>query len=280
MISIYLLDSPSTPSLLSDASKFASSSPHEHDFSSTTDFGLTRSILFHSRRPALVPYVDPVISMASRVLFVFWHLIFPERTQVCELTVKLAEMVAFPKLGAVPRSAYVEVEAGQTIQIYDASLTLTAQLSGLRYLMTHYRLPTYLVFTFFFWVFEVLFMTGAFVLFSSSSTPTNPCLKQQELQGRRAITEDQADTSDHPHNFPTYGKQPRLKHEPQGGIKHEYDEDEEKERLMADLPIAGTEADDEDDYEEDEKRDSGIGTSYSEEGSHSVRKRTSRTLME
>lgn len=288
MISVYLLDSPSTPSLLSDASKFASSHPHDHDYTSTTaDFGLTRSILFHSRRPALLPYVDPVVSLTSRVVFVAWHLLFPETAQVCKMDVKLAEKVAFTRLGGVPKTAYVEVEAGQTIQIYEASLTLTAQLSGLRYLMTHYRLPTYIIFTVFFWAFEVLFMGGAFILFAGSSSPTTgERQKQLQDQRRRAIMDDQEAenaSSDHPHTFPTYGKQPRLKHEPLVGVKREQDEEEEKERLMAELPVAGTEADDEDDYDDDDmdKRDSGIGTSYSEDqGGRNVRKRASRTLME
>lgn len=49
---------------------------------------------------------------------------------------------------------------------------------------------------------------------------------------------------------------------------------------MVDLFIVGIEVDDEDDYEEDEKWDLGIGISYSEEGLYSVRKRILRILME
>ena len=287
MITLYLLDNEISPDLVVDASKFAFSSESAAERSwDATNF--LRMVLFHARRPALIPYVDPVISLASRVLFVFWHMLWPEKAQTCTLTVPLAERVG-AEFTKAPRAAYVEVEGGQTIQIYVLSLTLTAQLSGLRYVMFHYRLLTYSVFTFLFWVSEVFFMGGAYFVFSSSSTTSSHHQKQIDSDRRRAITEGEKDqkpenvSSDHPHTFPTYGKQPPLKHEPQGAVKSERDEEEEKERLMAELPAAGAEADDEDDYyeeEDPENRDSGIGTSYSEDQGpdQSVRRRTSRTM--
>ncbi|KAH8176856.1 adipose-regulatory protein [Sarocladium implicatum] len=287
MITLYLLDTEISPQLVVDASKFAlsSESAAERDWDATN---FLRMVLFHARRPALIPFVDPVVAMAKRVLFVGWYILWPENAQTCTLTVPLAERVggAFAK---APRAAYIEVEGGQTIQIYDLFLTMTAQLSGLRYVMFHYRLLTYSIFTFLFWVSEVFFMGGAYLVFSSTSSSSAHRQKQIDAQRRGEITyEGQRQqsgnvSSDHPHTFPTYGKQPRLKHEPQDTVKTERDEEEEKERLMAELPVAGAEADDEDDddYDEDmDKRDSGIGTSYSEDQGRgqSIRKRTSRNL--
>jgi hypothetical protein len=89
--------------------------------------------------------------------------------------------------------------------------------------------------------------------------------------------EEQLDSSDRPHTFPSYGRHPPLKHEPQ--VKREM----EPGRAMADIPVAGAEADDEDEEaseDEQRRRDSGLGTSYSEEGSGSVRRRTSRSRAE
>lgn len=238
-------------------------------------------VLYSARRPALVPYVDPVVSLASRVMFLFYYMLFPN-SRVCEMTVPLAERVSFPKGSALPVSAYIEVEAGQTIQIYRASLNLTAQLRGLRWLMHHYRLPMYITFTFFFWIFEVLFMGTAWHFWVSATrgSDKDDVYRGRGRGGKARLTERGEDnegdhTSDYPHTFPTYGKQPPLKHEPE--IKDEG----EDEKVLSELPIGGAEADDEDESEEedDERRrphDSGIGTSYSEEGRGDVRRRASR----
>ncbi|KAI9151672.1 Septation protein imp2 [Paramyrothecium foliicola] len=237
-----------------------------------------RAVVFNSRRPVLLPYVDPMVSWASRVLFLLYH-IFLEKSDTCTLTIPLAERVVFSRTSRVPSAAYVEVEAGQTIQIYSAVLTVTAQLRGLRWLMFHYRLTMYVVLTFSFWACEVLFMVLAWTAWvttmspiSGTGTSTMLSTKHKEANVKTENTGDEdemeepGNVSDRPHVFPTYGRQPPLKHDPQ--VKREAD----LERSMAEIPVAGAEADDEDedDVEYDPQRhDSGLGTSYSEEGSSS-----------
>ncbi|KAL7938682.1 hypothetical protein V8C35DRAFT_319767 [Trichoderma chlorosporum] len=275
MISLYLLGSKTSDALDVSARRFA----NDHSNFEPSN------VLFRSRRPALLPYVDPVVSLASRILFLLYHLIVPT-AQTCILNVPVAERVKFPTDSAVPSTAYVEVEAGQGIQIYSASLTMTAQLSGLRWLMFHYRLLTFITFTMLFWVCEVAFMIVAWAILSSllGSSPGNMDLKSHRNQ-RRSTTggltdsdgydenDDGDDPSDYPHQFPTYGNQPPLKHEPD--VK---DEDEPRQPLQ-EIPVAGEEADDEEEDGE-EPRDSGIGTSYSGEGSSTVRKRSVRSDLE
>ena len=276
MVSLYLLDAKDRAALAVDAQKFA----NDHA-------GFEQSnVLFSSRRPALLPYIDPVVSLASRILFLLYHLIVPA-AQTCVLKVPVAERVAFPD-SAVPSWAYVEVEAGQGIQIYSASLTMTAQLSGLRWLMFHYRLLTFITFTMLFWVCEVAFMSVAWAVISSllGASSGNMDLKGQKGQ-RRSTTEGFSDSedygedfegddgSDYPQQFPTYGSQPALKHEPD--VKPE----EEHKQPLHEIPVAGEEADDEDDDGgEKSALDSGIGTSFSGETSGSVRKRSSRSRLE
>lgn len=279
MVSLYLLDSKDSDALAVSARKFA----NDH-----ADFEQS-NVVFASRRPALLPYIDPVVSLASRILFLFYHLIVPA-AQTCVMQIPVAERVAFPTDSAIPFSAYVEVEAGQGIQIYSASLTMTAQLSGLRWLMFHYRLLTFMTFTILFWVCELAFMSVAWAIFSSLLGSSSRELKHHKTRrGQRRSTttggltdsddsddnDDGDDGSDYPQQFPTYGKQPALKHEPD--IK---DEEEHKQPLH-EIPVAGEEADDEeDDVEDKSPRDSGIGTSYSGETSSSVRKRASRSRLE
>lgn len=277
MISLYLLDAKDSAALAADAQRFA----NDH-----SDFEHSK-VLFSSRRPALLPYIDPVVSLASRILFLLYHMIVPA-AQTCVLKVPVAERVAFPTESAIPSWAYVEVEAGQGIQIYSASLTMTAQLSGLRWLMFHYRLLTFIAFTMLFWVCELAFMSAAWAVLSSllGASSGNMDFKGHKGQ-RRSTTEGFSDSdefgedfegddgSDYPQQFPTYGNQPALKHEPD--VK---DEEEHKQPLH-EIPVAGEEADDEDDDGGDKSAlDSGIGTSYSGEASGSVRKRPSRPQLE
>ena len=269
MISLHLLESKIDMWLESSAQRYASL--HE-------DFG-EHKVIFSSRRPVLLQYVDPMVSLASRVLFLFYHMIVPD-SSTTTLRIPLAERVSFPKGSGIPSSAYIEVEAGQTIQIYHATLSLTAQLRGLRWLMFHYRLPTFLAFTIFFWISEIIFMAVAWLIWSmvlGSSAAGGEKGKYLEQGGRDSEeSEGKEEDSDRPATFPTYGRQPPLKYEPE--IK---DEDEE-EKPLSEVPIPGAEADDEEDEDEYDRhyRDSGIGTSYSEEGRASVRKRSSRSMRE
>ncbi|KAH6605859.1 sh3 domain-containing [Trichoderma cornu-damae] len=277
MVSLYLLDSKNSDALAVSAREFANGQ---------ADFGQS-SVRFTSRRTALLPYVDPVVSLASRVLFLLYHLIVPT-AQTCVMKIPVAERVIFPTDSAIPSWAYVEVEAGQGIQIYSASLTMTAQLSGLRWLMFHHRLLTFITFTMLFWACELAFMSVAWAVFSSLMGSSSGRLEPKAPRGQRRSTtegptdsggldesDDGDDAGDYPQQFPTYGKHPALKREPD--VKDE----EERKQPLHEIPVAGEEADDEgEDVEEKSPRDSGVGTSYSGEGSSSVRQRTSRSRLE
>ncbi|KAM5375735.1 hypothetical protein ACJZ2D_005918 [Fusarium nematophilum] len=239
------------------------------------------NLLFSSRRPALFPYVDPFVSLASRVLFLVYHLFAPGAGS-STMVIPLADRVWFSKSSVLPKSAYVEVEAGQSIQVYHATLQLTAQLRGLRWLMVHYRISTFLAFTFLFWVCEVIFMGVAWGVWSviTGAPPGDADGKQP---GRVKEGDDEEET-DRPEMFPTYGRQQPLRYEPE--VKEEIDH----EQPLSELPRAGADADDEDEgsFEDGDEeldddvqhRDSGIGTSYSEEGRSGIRRRASRNRMD
>lgn len=251
--------------------------PYAEQQASQRDGFSSLEVLFRSRRPVLFPYVDPVVSLASRILFLVYHIFVPgSSTNI--VVVPLAEKVSFPRDSLVPRSAYLEVEGGQNIQTYHAELQLTAQLRGLRWLMVHYRISTYLAFTLFFWASEVIFMGIAWGMWGLATGSSNGESKGKKgrLEGEwpKELKEEEEET-DHPENYPTYGRQPALKYEPK--VKDEMD----PEQPLSELPRAGADADDEDESFEDEdpqQRDSGIGTSYSEDGKASVRRRSRNRL--
>ncbi|KAF6834407.1 seipin domain-containing protein [Colletotrichum musicola] len=239
-----------------------------------------KSILFSSRRPALMPYQDPLLSTASRVLFMIYHLIFAD-SQTCVLTVPMAERVELTKRTSLPASAYLEIQSGQSIETYHVSLTLTAQLKGLRWLMYHYRLTTLTAATFLFWTSEILFTALAWLVWSgllrSDSNVDTQARRDTEFsrsaaQAKREDGSGMDELSDAPRTFPTYGNQAPLRYEPE--IK---EEPQQNPRLEDIVPLGG-EADDE---EEEDARgsyrgDSGIGTSYSEGGSGGIRRRSSQ----
>ncbi|KAG4258323.1 hypothetical protein FPRO04_02924 [Fusarium proliferatum] len=195
------------------------------------------NVLFTSRRPALFPYVDP-----------FKH-----------------ELNRHP----VGRASLVLKSLGSP------EVSLTAQLRGLRWMMVHYRISTFIALTLVFWAFEVIFMGVAWGLWSmtSGSPPGDADDKTRRLEAEGYEYEDE--DTDRAETFPTYGRQQPLKYEPD--IKPEAD----PEQPLSEIPRAGADADDEDEgsFDDDDDdvqhKDSGIGTSYSEEGISSIRRRTS-----
>lgn len=281
MVSLHLIDAGGKSSLVDSAHSFAKE---------RTDFG-ARKILFTSRRPALVPYADPVVSLASRIFFLAYHVLFPA-SQTLTMTVPLAERVEFFKESLIPAAAFVEVEAGQDIQIYKAELTLTAQLRGLRWLMFHYRLITYTAFTVLFWLCELLFMSFAWAGWVSFTGSVEYDLPEK---GRRRAIEggndhsgsdddhengdeyaEDSDISDRPHSSSSHRKSLKFKNE--ASVKDE----EDSARPLSEIPLAspGIEADDEDDFDEDDNAASaGLGTGYNQGGSDQVRRRASQNAL-
>lgn len=295
MIALYLLDRPGT------ATSTSTSPPDsDHQPLATTPASLlptpdprsylsTRRVLHTSHRPALIPYTDPIVSLASRLLFLPGHLLFPSssRASTASLTIPLAEKLSFPSpqqqrqqqqkassASAVPTFLFLELQSGQDLRVAAATVTVTAQLSGVRWLMHSYRLSAFLAGTAAFWACEVVFMAAAWVILSALLTSATGDQKPPKLDtlgggkpdsGRRKI--DEGDMSDTERTFPTTSRAPPLKYESvkEEGVEVDVD--------MAELPVAPeAEADDEDDEEEGDEgeggvwRDSGIGTSYSDAG--------------
>lgn len=282
MIALYLLDregtGPSSPGEMplahpdtSLVSLFPTPDPRSYLSS--------RRVLHSSHRPALVPYTDPIVSLASRLLFLPGHLLFPgsSRASASTLTVSLAEKVSFPSSTrgggsgkSVPSSLFLELQSGQDLRVSAASVTVTAQLSGLRWFMHRYRVLAFLLGTTAFWACEVAAMgavwgvLGVLVFSTGQRDGGGP---KDELPGKPARKRlggaaDGDDMSDTERTFPTTGRQPPLKYE---SVKQEDD----TSVGMAELPLApGVEADDEDDEGEvGAWRDSGIGTGYSDAAS-------------
>lgn len=240
------------------------------------------NILHTSTRPAIVPYTDPLVSLASRLLFLAYHIFVPT-SETVTLTIPLIEKLEFRPMGMQPTWMVVDVQAGQTLQVYSATVTITAQLSGLRWFMHTWWMTSFILFTVSFYLCEVFFFLVSFGVLrflvfggSSSTSIKGPKqIKDEQPQQQQRIKKETDD--DVPMTFPTASSQPPLRYEPAVPVT--------AETAGGDVPhsdVRGGEADDEyedagQDYEAEERaRDSGIGTSYSERDSGALRRRTSR----
>lgn len=254
-----------------------------------------RNILHVSTRPAIVPYTDPLVSLASRLLFLAYHVFVPA-SETTKLVVPMVEQLEFQPGRLNPTQLVLDVQAGQTLQVYSVFITITAQLRGLRWFMHTWWMTSFFVFTVLFWLCEMFFLGVGFLSFKILLGGSGPSVKKyevktegsqqppaikQEGEGRRQNLEDV------PMTFPTSSGQLPLRYDPPDpGHTNGVEGDEPQ----ADLPPApGGEADDEDEDagaqeydvlgELDEARDSGLGTSFSERDSASLRRRTSRGRM-
>lgn len=254
-----------------------------------------RNILHTSTRPAIVPYTDPLVSLASRLLFLVYHMFVPA-SETITLVVPMIERLEFRPGSMSPTKLVLDVQAGQTLQVYSVAVTITAQLGGLRWYMHKWWVTSFMVFTAAFWCCEVLFCGLGFLVLKSwlggsKSAQKTLAIKTEDNPQHPAIKQEGGGDGQHlddvPMTFPTSSGQPPLRYEP---LEAGHTNGVERNTPQADMPPApGGEADDE--YEDagaqeyeglgegDEARDSGIGTSFSERDTVSLRRRTSRGRM-
>ncbi|KAI1734067.1 putative adipose-regulatory protein-domain-containing protein [Xylaria scruposa] len=155
MVALYALKSaPINPALLS-ISNPGPGDPYQHV---TAD-----NVVFASRRPVLVPYADPLVTTASRVLFLLYYLAWPHAAETVTLNVPMGELVEFQR-GALPLSVLVDIQAGQALQVYSSQVTLVARLSGMRWFMYNHRILAFAVCTTTFWIAEMVAMGFAWVM--------------------------------------------------------------------------------------------------------------------
>ncbi|KAH8808445.1 putative adipose-regulatory protein-domain-containing protein [Xylogone sp. PMI_703] len=251
-------------------------------------------ILFHSRRPAILTYSSELVTYSERLAALPLY-VLGLRKEAETLVVPMAESVYLERgRQNVPESVFMQLQAGQDIQVYSAVVHFTARLAGLRWFMYYQRVIAFFVGTTAFWVAEMVFaLVGWLVLRSLISTDEDKNRNKELVKRQGAVKSeeetdedsqqkikeeeemDEPDLSDTPRTFPTYGRSAPLRYIPQ--VKNEEDS-EEYTIEDSNIPPLGGEADDEGDGEEvdgsgirstghrEGRSDSGIGTSFSEGG--------------
>lgn len=253
------------------------------------------TLLAHSRRPAILTYVSPLVDTASTLSGIpFYVLGWKRESEVLEISV--FEGVEFVKgWRNVPRYVRVAIEADEKMQFYEVGVRILAKFGGLRWVIYHHRILSYLFFTTTFWMGSMLGCGVAWVLISfflSGSGGQRVGEKQEGIDGVKVKKEpeDEAqfdptsmeDLSDTSRSFPTLGRQLPLHFSGRkDNIKHEDDLAENMKREedgamdSTNIQPLGAEADDEDDDEAVVSwRDSGVGTSLEDaDRRRSVQKR-------
>ncbi|RYP10178.1 hypothetical protein DL764_000799 [Monosporascus ibericus] len=226
------------------------------------------NVVFSSRRPAILPYRDPVVARTSRLLFLPYHIVSPA-AETSKLVVPMGELVEFKQ--ALPLSILLDVQAGQTLQVYSASITLVARLSGLRWAMYNHRALSFVICTTAFWLAEMLSMGAAWLLvaYCVSGRQNGSTANKQKLAGKVRVGLS---------GMPREGVADKPFYE----AKQEDDDDvkikEESTELetLVDQPQHGGDADDEEDgYEIRKESRSGASGFYGGKGG-SLRRRASR----
>ena len=209
------------------------------------------------------------------------------------LEVSMFEGVEFAKgRSNVPQGIRVTIDANEKMQFYEVGVRIIARFGGLRWVLYHHRILSFLFFTITFWSSSMLSMLLAwFILSSYFASPPRDKIKPESDTNGSVIKTERADSehfdpfstedlSDTSRTFPTLGRQMPLHFPGRRDVKKEEDqaikkEEDELVRSTGIQPLLNEADDEEDDvsHETSGWRDSGIGTGLDEERLASVQRR-------
>ncbi|KIW92158.1 uncharacterized protein Z519_07142 [Cladophialophora bantiana CBS 173.52] len=239
------------------------------------------NVLYHSRRPAILPYASPILSLSHTILHLPWHLLNLRDLDRSHLVVPMFEMLVFPR-GArtVPTHARLELQSSSILQVYDVKLAFRAEFQGLRYVIYNYRVISLVIFTTLFYGVSITSMALGWAVIShvlsgdaqqkkikmearngiATDTPIKTEHESSSAGAAKVKTEDEAESSgphggglalsnisDMPAQFPTERGRPPLSYPGRPISAAEAREDLEAEEDRLRRPMGpGEAADDED----------------------------------
>ncbi|KAL8926299.1 MAG: hypothetical protein Q9208_003021 [Pyrenodesmia sp. 3 TL-2023] len=247
---------------------------------------LRQEKLGHSRRPAILTYASLITDTASTLSGLPWYMLgWKSESEVLE--VKMFEGVEFSRGGAnVPKELKLVVEADERMQFYEVGIRILARFGGIRWIMYHHRILSYVIFTSIFWSSSMISALIAWLVLASYFSSGSAVVKKEEEMSAEIKTEPSESElyqteglSDTSRTFPTLGRQMPLHFTSRGEGSSGRTEDVVKKEVEDVIQSTGVhpliaEADDEDEGAETTGfRDSGIGTSLEENPRAQVQKR-------
>ncbi|KAL5002306.1 putative adipose-regulatory protein-domain-containing protein [Aspergillus recurvatus] len=164
------LELPRTPSNLATGNFMLDLTLLSHSLmSARTGGNTTAPPISHSRRPAILTYASPLIDISSKVSFMPLYVLGWKR-EAERLVVPMMEGIEFSR-GAhkVPETLRLEVQSDEKMQFYSAKVKFRASFTGLRWIMYHWRIPSFFVFSFMFWSVSMLAFSLSWVLLACLS---------------------------------------------------------------------------------------------------------------
>ena len=246
-----------------------------------------QSVIARSRRSATLTYTSPLVDTANTLGGLPLHVLGLKKESEF-LEVGMFEGVEFAKGWAnVPQGVKVTVEADEKMQFYEVGVRIIARFGGLRWILYHHRILSFLFFTTAFWGCSMMSMLVIWFILSSHLTEDSTSTKKEEVLHDSNVKRERSDSdtfdptslddlSDTSRTFPTLGRQLPLHFT---RLKKEEDQESKDEDIVQStdiLPLAA-EADDEGEDAID-WRDSGIGTGRDEERMNSVQRRRKALL--
>lgn len=284
----------------------------------TTLGGDGHTVLQHSRRPAMLQYKSRSLGLLNKAFNLPWHVLGVKDLDTDNVKVRMWDQAVFKRgFGNVPKGVRLEIApsgattglghlaVGNHVQIYKASLTLSARFHGLRYLVYNHRIVSFVAFSTTFYVVSIISMglVWAWIGPSIMMPASRDMVKQdhqptkQDPEPKAIKTEDEddepgeglklEDVSDSPVQFPSARGRLPLRYD---GRQEEPGPSAAPEREIGE----GEKADDEEEYDDADyarvvarasgrfEGDSGIGTmsESQRDGQGLVRRRSGRSLTE
>ncbi|KAL3430742.1 putative adipose-regulatory protein-domain-containing protein [Aspergillus tetrazonus] len=142
----------------------------------------------HSRRPAILTYASPLVDISSKVSFMPLYVLGWKR-EAERLAVPMMERVEFSRgTHNVPDTLRLEIQSEEKMQFYSAKVKFTASFTGLRWIMYHWRIPSFFVFSFMFWSVSMLSFSLSWILLACLS---NKGVKTEEEEEEEGVKEEE-----------------------------------------------------------------------------------------
>ena len=130
------------------------------------------TVLAHSRRPAILPYQSPLLSITHNIIALPWHTLGLKDLNADVLEVPMFELMSFPRgWRNVPGVVKFELQSEQALQVYSVRALFKARFEGLRYILYNYRVLSFLVFTSCFYMVSLTSTSIAWFAISSLFSP-------------------------------------------------------------------------------------------------------------
>ncbi|KAL4736562.1 putative adipose-regulatory protein-domain-containing protein [Aspergillus similis] len=163
------LELPRTPSNLATGNFMLDLTLLSQSSTSARTGEITAPPISHSRRPAILTYASPLVDISSKASFMPLYVLGWKR-EAERLVIPMMERVEFSR-GArnVPDILRLEVQSEEKMQFYSAKVKFRASFTGLRWIMYHWRIPSFFVFSFMFWSVSMLSFSLSWILLACLS---------------------------------------------------------------------------------------------------------------